>query len=251
MRYLFGFICVLALGAMGCSETAGTGGGGGDGGDGGSGGTAMTDCTGAEDGTECVYQANTSGRCLSEVCFVDDCVEVSDGTNCLAYGDGFAVDYLGLCVGAPPAGSGGTCVAPQDDCTGEENGTPCWLNEGRSEMGVCDRDGVCLPFAGPRVAMVLWEWADDCDINASGQSLMVLIAASDDDTPHEQLRYSGNVQDCTPDLNASENTLSCEVYLGARQSEAIVTDPQGNEDTLFFAPNPCTGGCEPGASSCP
>ena len=30
MRYLFGFICVLALGVMGCSETAGTGGSGGE-----------------------------------------------------------------------------------------------------------------------------------------------------------------------------------------------------------------------------
>jgi hypothetical protein len=49
MRYLFGFLCVCALGVMplvGCSETAGDGGNGGDGGsggtagDGGSGGTA-------------------------------------------------------------------------------------------------------------------------------------------------------------------------------------------------------------------
>jgi hypothetical protein len=31
MRYLFGFICVLALGVMGCGETAGTGGDGGNG----------------------------------------------------------------------------------------------------------------------------------------------------------------------------------------------------------------------------
>jgi len=38
MRYLFGFICVLALGLMGCSETAGTGGSGGDAGSGGGGG---------------------------------------------------------------------------------------------------------------------------------------------------------------------------------------------------------------------
>jgi hypothetical protein len=56
------------------------------------------------------------------------------------------------------------------------------------------------------------------------------------------------VQDCTPDLNAVETTLSCDVYLGARQSEAIVTDPHGNQDTMFFAPDPCTGGCE---GSCP
>jgi hypothetical protein len=32
MRYLFGFMCVLALGLMGCSETTGTGGSGGTGG---------------------------------------------------------------------------------------------------------------------------------------------------------------------------------------------------------------------------
>jgi len=38
-RYLFGFICVLTLGVMGCSETAGTGGSGGVGGVGGVGGT--------------------------------------------------------------------------------------------------------------------------------------------------------------------------------------------------------------------
>jgi hypothetical protein len=38
MRYLFGFMCVLALGVMGCGETAGTGGTGGDGGVGGVGG---------------------------------------------------------------------------------------------------------------------------------------------------------------------------------------------------------------------
>lgn len=35
MRYLFGFICVLALGVMGCGETAGTDGGGGSAGTGG------------------------------------------------------------------------------------------------------------------------------------------------------------------------------------------------------------------------
>ena len=40
MRYLFGFMCVCALGLMGCSEKAGTGGSGGMGGDGGSGGSA-------------------------------------------------------------------------------------------------------------------------------------------------------------------------------------------------------------------
>ncbi len=49
MRCLFGFMCVLALGVMGCSEATGTGGSAGDGGsggvggDGGSGGTPATE----------------------------------------------------------------------------------------------------------------------------------------------------------------------------------------------------------------
>jgi hypothetical protein len=48
MRYLFGFICVLALGVMGCGETAGDGGsagvgGGGVGGDGGAEGECILD----------------------------------------------------------------------------------------------------------------------------------------------------------------------------------------------------------------
>jgi hypothetical protein len=40
MRYLVGFICVLALGVMECGETAGTSGSGGTAGDGGQGGSA-------------------------------------------------------------------------------------------------------------------------------------------------------------------------------------------------------------------
>ena len=39
MRYLYGLMCVCALGVMGCGETAGTGGSGGDGGQGGDGGS--------------------------------------------------------------------------------------------------------------------------------------------------------------------------------------------------------------------
>ena len=86
MRYLFGFMCVLALGAVGCSETAGTGGSDGDGGSGGTGGAdlcegvtcqdtecktdgvcnpsdGMCDFTLAEDGTVCI-----DGECLGGVC---------------------------------------------------------------------------------------------------------------------------------------------------------------------------------------
>jgi hypothetical protein len=41
MRYLFGFVCLLALAVMGCSETSGTGGSGGSAGSGGTGGDGV------------------------------------------------------------------------------------------------------------------------------------------------------------------------------------------------------------------
>ncbi len=63
MRILSTFICVLALGVMGCSETSGTAGNGGVGGDGGTGGTV--ECEGAGDGTAC-----SNGACLDGVCTV-------------------------------------------------------------------------------------------------------------------------------------------------------------------------------------
>jgi len=174
MRYLVGFILVLALSIMGCSETSGTGGSGGVGGQGGGG-------VGGEGGSA---------------------------------GDG---------------GSGGGGV-------GGEGGS---AGDGGSGGG-----------EAPEIQFVIWWWLDDpCDANASGQSLTVDVLATDEDTPREQLTYSGTVQDCTPDLNAIETTLSCEPYLGARQSEVTVTDPQGNEDTLLFAPDPCVNDCEP--SPCP
>jgi len=64
MRYLFGFLCVCALGVMplvGCGETAGTGGSGGSAGSGGTGGIDL--CEGAADGTAC-----SDGACLNGAC---------------------------------------------------------------------------------------------------------------------------------------------------------------------------------------
>ena len=54
MRYVFGFLCVCALGVMplvGCSETTGNGGGGGTAGDGGSGGDAGSGGTAGDGGS--------------------------------------------------------------------------------------------------------------------------------------------------------------------------------------------------------
>jgi hypothetical protein len=120
MRILFTFMCVLALGVMGCGETAGTGvGAGGTAGDGGSGGV-VTDCTGVEDWTVCEPEMGPLGGCIDGVCFVTDCRPYEDGTGCLAGGD--PSDLVpGLC-------EGGTCVAPVEDCTGEEIFTPCTID---------------------------------------------------------------------------------------------------------------------------
>jgi len=249
MRYVFSFGLALALGLAlmaGCSDengeggtdgTAGSGGMAGTGGmagEGGSGG-AVTGCTGAEDNTACQLSDETLGLCYSEVCFVFDCDSVGTASPCIAGSDGSAVEPIGLCEGR-------VCVAAKDDCTGEEDGTPCLLNEEGTEIGFCDA-GVCGLGTAPEIEAVFWFWEQPCDANASGQGLQVLVAASDEETPREQLTYSGTVQDCSPDLNAADTDLSCDVYLGARQSEAIVTDLQGNQDTMFFAPDPCTDGC--------
>ena len=73
MRILFTFMCMLALGVMGCGQdlgpvagaggSGGVAGNGGVGGDGGTGGTAQ--CEGAGDGTAC-----SNGACLDGVCTV-------------------------------------------------------------------------------------------------------------------------------------------------------------------------------------
>ena len=64
MRYVLGFIVVLALGIMGCGETSGTGGSGGTGGVGGDGGAAGGGGTGGtagqcDDGTQAPYDSAT------------------------------------------------------------------------------------------------------------------------------------------------------------------------------------------------
>jgi hypothetical protein len=71
MRYLFGFLCVCALGVMGCSETAGTGGNGGDGGSAGTGGVAGAGGTGGN-GEPC-WLSCPCQRPLDHYCKGSDC----------------------------------------------------------------------------------------------------------------------------------------------------------------------------------
>ena len=102
MRYLFGFLCVCALGLMplvGCSETAGDGGSGGSGGDGGAGG--MPQCESALD----CYDKN---ECTTDVCdFASGSCQntaIADGTECggeTYWGNPRGGCYGGLCNYVP------------------------------------------------------------------------------------------------------------------------------------------------------
>ena len=72
MRYLVGFVFVLALGTMGCGETSGTGGSSGTGGVGGDGGAAGGGGGGTggtagqcDDGTQAAYDSATCQACVA------------------------------------------------------------------------------------------------------------------------------------------------------------------------------------------
>jgi len=117
MRILFTFICVLALGVMGCSETGGTG-------DGGTGG--MPECQSPEDCND--LEECTEDACADGVC---EFTAVEDQTDCTVFGELFAAP--GLCVT-------GSCV-PECQVLGE--GSACRLPP--------EGTGVCIDiFCEPR-----------------------------------------------------------------------------------------------------
>ena len=144
MRYLFGFLCVCALGVMGCSETAGAGGSGGDGGDGGSGwsetscrglgGTDITPrCESVEDcagGPEC-----TTAACSDGVC---EHVAVEDGAPC---GNPMIPDGS-ICV----RGSCMPACETAEDCEPDFSGIDApWEARARNDctVAVCASNGFC------------------------------------------------------------------------------------------------------------
>jgi hypothetical protein len=118
-RYLFGFMCVLALGVMGCSETGGSGGdggvgGGGAGGDGGTGG--MPECEApdeCDDAEEC-----TTDTCIDGMC---EHMAVADDTPC---------DETNECTV-------GVCASGACDSTPVPDGTPCGDGAGTCCSGNC------------------------------------------------------------------------------------------------------------------
>jgi len=127
MRYLFGFVCVLALGVMGCSETTGTGGTGGNGaigGDGGSGGGGSGGSGGTGGGgvdTGLPTKAETEALCR-EWC---ECTQ-NTGEDCMPTCLGFddwcsAADHVQYveCMVAR------SCEDPMDQCLWGLNRAQC------------------------------------------------------------------------------------------------------------------------------
>mgnify|MGYP001818175950 CR=1 FL=1 len=157
MRYLFGFMCVLAMAVMGCSETTcpecgGEGGNGGDGGNGGAGGT-VTDCTSAEGEEDCIVDGN-AGVCIDDSCVALDCSGLERGTECASYTDG-----LGFCETLEGVTA---CYPGVADCAGIENDTRCVFASNTTSVdwygahcigGICYANGDCdgAPLGNPCV----------------------------------------------------------------------------------------------------
>ncbi len=169
-RYLFGFICVLALGVMplvGCSETSGEGGSGGSAGTGGTGGSGGTAGTGGSGGTggsagtggvpcEGPQDCNDGNDCTGNTCTNGMCeyTPVEDGTECDESNEctvGTCID--GACDSAPVADGTacdesnectvGTCAGGSCDATPVADGTACGNDAGTCQQGSCSGAFAC------------------------------------------------------------------------------------------------------------
>jgi len=93
-------------------------------------GRVLTDCTGFEDGTQCM-SGELGGICLDGACAASaDCSGLQEGSPCLFREAG--LDVPGRC-------SGGQCM---EECQVLEEGSPCLELVG-GEMGICEA-GVCM-----------------------------------------------------------------------------------------------------------
>ena len=121
MRYLLGFVCMLALAVAGCSETAGAGGSGGTAGRGGAGGDG-----GAGGIPECQEPEDCNDR---EECTTDACV--SGICENMAVEEGIACDESNECAV-------GQCASGTCESTPVTNGTACGDDAGTCQDGSCE-----------------------------------------------------------------------------------------------------------------
>ena len=178
MRYLVGFICVLALGLMGCSETSGMGGGGGNGavgGDGGFGGGGSGgggtggiggDCTICDDDNEC-----TDDVCDRATGFCDN-IPLEDGRACSG---GACLD--GACTPLTNVGrectSGAECPVEMEirlECLVQFKGGYCGL-EGCKGDADCPEGSACVSYDdGKNYCFRLCQDKPECNRDRSAEN---------------------------------------------------------------------------------
>ena len=250
MRYLFGFLCVCALGVMplvGCSETSGEGGSGGSAGSGGTG--AMPECESAEDcgdSNQC-----TGGVCAEGVC---ECMPVEDGTQC-SLGElvGIGVCVAGECglacetaadcndgndcteEDACPIDGGGVC-----DSTSVADGTPC--AGGSCQGGACELTGSVLPCSeqGIRNAVAAGggPYTFDCDGPTTVVTRATIVGDKDVILDGEgNLTVDGNKDHGVFSFDSSSNgcldTPPCESEVRVELSGVTVTGGMAGPNPTF------------------
>jgi hypothetical protein len=142
---------------------------------------------------------------------------------------------IGCSDDADPVGTGGT------GGTGGSGGT---TGTGGSSGGSGE---------APVITRVEWNWTDDNCMVGVSRAVVVTVFATDDDTDALSLTYSGEVSDCTPDIDTDLTVLDCTTdHIGLRVGTVTVTDPEQNLDTVGFMFDPCESGevCE-GGDPCP
>jgi hypothetical protein len=78
-------------------------------------------------------------------------------------------------------------------------------------------------------------------VNGMQSDYTITIAATDAETPADQLTYSGGVPvGCFGDIDARVSTISCVNGGDYPGAIALVEDPQGNTDSLTFTITRCT-----------
>jgi len=200
MRYLFGFLCVCALGVVplvGCSETAG------EGGSGGTGGAPCVGDTDCDDGSECTEDAcdSATGACeymtLEGPCTVDDVAGFCEDGVCCSEGNPMgpscdpylAEKFPDQCICEP------TRCQIDDDCDDDYNdcteglcsdtsrcsqpavmdGTAC--AGGTCEAGVCSLTTTVLPCNEQGIRNAVAAGGDEpYTFDCSGPTTVVTLA---------------------------------------------------------------------------
>jgi hypothetical protein len=229
MRYLFGFICVLALGVMplvGCGEPADVG----------------VDCDSNKVGMiECSADRSHILLCSADLRFEE--VENCGASRERCYQE----------EGEPPA-----CVCEEGwrRCSTDGTGIEVCQTAGVwavaktcSEGEICvDEDNMiaCRLFTGdPMITEVRWEWVDPCSYMTPSDVRVTTTAIP------AGLDYSGSVTDCDPDIVDAVAVLTCQNQT-LMAGSVTVEDSENNQATVSFAFDACIDGrvCADGEPCC-